>query len=420
MIVTRIKMVPIPNPPPQPQALPGPGPVTPPKFIAPMGPRSPPALRAPPIRTIDWDAVQQEYAQFQSRLLQAHRGLQSFPTSPTPMRVPLPQALPADGESRLQSPPPREQVPAEPSKAWYPAPLAPTPGSPAAAIPQVPTIPNSFPSLPPPPLSSRPLFTPRNCPPGFEPAQFEFQEALKELLVFSRNERFTWLHLAGLYLQHVWNPTLFPVAQRLWQRDVKKDDLLEKFPGAASIWPTPEVGTPLEAMVKALGESDFGRAVLQIAISRWSFAAPIREVEEVMNLASWKLPDLDPDVFTMGRLKTMAEGPEKQALLTQVEARSPRFFRKCMDDPLCGMYAIPTCSIINRCKTCRKLTSVIKHLASGSQSRPPLRHQNPRNGGLKSGRPADAKAGRKVAIEHMDQQRASRHQTSSSKSWKTR
>lgn len=79
-----------------------------------------------------------------------------------------------------------------------------------------------------------------------------------------------------------------------------------------------------------------------------------------MNLASWKIPDLDPDVFTMGKIKNMAEGPEKQAILARVEARSPRFFRKCMEDPLCGMYAIPTQSIKSRCKICRKLTSLIK------------------------------------------------------------
>ena len=82
-------------------------------------------------------------------------------------------------------------------------------------------------------------------------------------------------------------------------------------------------------MVETFGKSDFGHAVLQTAISRWPFAAPSREVKEVMNLASWKLPDLDPDVFTMGNLKNLAEGFEKQALLAEVEARSPRFFRKC-------------------------------------------------------------------------------------------
>lgn len=181
-----------------------------------------------------------------------------------------------------------------------------------------------------------------------------------ELKAFSRDDRLTWLHLAGLYLQHVWNPTLFPVAQRIWQRDVKKDDLLEKFPGAAAIWPAPEAGTPLEAMVGALGNSDFGLAVLQHAIHQWSIAAPFREVEEVMNLASWKIPDLDPDLFTMWKIKNMAEGPEKQALLAQAEAESPRFFRKCMEDPLCGMYAIPTWSMKSRCKICRMLTSLIK------------------------------------------------------------
>lgn len=172
-------------------------------------------------------------------------------------------------------------------------------------------------------------------------------------------------------------------------------------------------------MVGALGKSDFGHAVLQTAISRWSFAAPIREVEGVMNLASWKLPDLDPDVFTMEKLKKLAEGPEKQALLAQVEARSPRFFRKCMDDPLCGMYVprtVPILSMKTRCKICRKLTSVIKHLVSASQSRLPFGHQNLRNSGLRSGRPAEKKACRKVINEHMDEQRASHHQISSSRS----
>lgn len=86
----------------------------------------------------------------------------------------------------------------------------------------MPTYPIAFPSLPTPPLPSRPLFTPRDCPPGFDEHNLSFRETLKELLAFSRSERVTWLHLAGLYLQHVWNVTLFPGAQRLWQRDVKK------------------------------------------------------------------------------------------------------------------------------------------------------------------------------------------------------
>lgn len=122
----------------------------------------------------------------------------------------------------------------------------------------------------------------------------------------------------------------------------------------------------------------------------------------------------------MGKLKIMVEGPEKHALLAQVEARSPRFFRKCIDDRMCGMYAIFTLSMKTRCKICRKLTSVIIHLVSGSRTRPPPRHQNPRNGGPRSGQPTDAKAGRQVTMEHMDQPRASHHQISSSKSWKNK
>lgn len=131
-----------------------------------------------------------------------------------------------------------------------------------------------------------------------------------------------------------------------------------------------------------------------------------------MNLASWKLPDLDLDVFTMGNLKNLAEGPEKQALLAQVEARSPRFFRKCMDDLTCGIYVphtVPILSVETRWALCRKLISVIKHLVSASQSRTPFGHQNLRNSRLRSGRPADTKAGRKIINEHMDEQRASHH-----------
>lgn len=48
---------------------------------------------------------------------------------------------------------------------------------PTVTLPQGPAYPVALPSLPPPPLSSRPLFVPRHCPPGFDPAQFEFQEA---------------------------------------------------------------------------------------------------------------------------------------------------------------------------------------------------------------------------------------------------
>lgn len=416
---------------PQSQALPGPGATAPTRVTAPASqapprPQRPTAPRGPPPRIIYLEGFQQDQAPSEAQIQQALAEQQTSPTPPTRMRGSPPQALPIEEEFRPRSKRRIEQVPAEPSTAQYPAPLTPAQGPPATIFPQVPTSPSALSHLavafeqaplPPLPLSSRPLFTPRSCPPGFDPAQFELQEALKELMAFSRDDRLTWLHLAGLYLQHVWVPTLFPVGQRLWQRDVKKDDLLEKFPGAAAIWPAPEAGTLLEAMVGALGNSDFGRAVLQIAISQWSFAAPIREVEEVMNLASWKIPDLDPDVFTIGKIKNMAEGPEKQALLAQVEARSPRFFRKCMEDPLCGMYAIPTLSMKSRCKICRKLTSVIKHKVSGSQSRPPTMHQSRRDGGARSGR----EAGRRIPTgKYMDQQRASHPQTSSSNSWQNK
>lgn len=136
-----------------------------------------------------------------------------------------------------------------------------------------------------------------------------------------------------------------------------------------------------------------------------------------MNLAGWKLPDLDPDLFTKGKVKNMAEGPEKQALLAQVEARSPEFFRKCMEDPFYGMYAIPTRSMKGKCKICRKLDPVIKHKASGSQSRPPTMQQSRRDGGARSGRLADVEAGQQLLMgKYMDQQRASRPQISSNNS----
>ena len=90
---------------------------------------------------------------------------------------------------------------------------------------------------------------------------------------------------------------------------------------------------------------------------------------------------------------------------------------------MCGMYVprtVPIVSVKTRCKMCRKLTSVIKHLVSASQSRIPFGHQNLRNSGLRSGRPADTKAGRQIINEQMDEQRASHHRISSSKSWKIR
>lgn len=64
----------------------------------------------------------------------------------------------------------------------------------------------------------------------------------------------------------------------------------------------------METMAGALGESEFGRAVLQTAISSSSFAISIKGVEKVMNLASWKLPDLDSDVFNIYHGKNRAYG----------------------------------------------------------------------------------------------------------------
>lgn len=105
-------------------------------------------------------------------------------------------------------------------------------------------------------------------------------------------------------------------------------------------------------MVEAIGNWDFGRSVLQNAISRRSFATPIREVEEEINLASRILPGLDPDAFTM------VEGLEG-AHISSGSAWKMR------------MYAIPTLMSV----------STIKILARRSQSRPPLRHQNSKAGG---------------------------------------
>lgn len=61
---------------------------------------SPPAIRAPQKKVIDWDGAQQEQAQFQPRLRQAHAELQTAPTSPTPLNGPPRQEHPVEKYDR--------------------------------------------------------------------------------------------------------------------------------------------------------------------------------------------------------------------------------------------------------------------------------------------------------------------------------
>lgn len=87
--------------------------------------------------------------------------------------------------------------------------------------------------------------------------------------------------------------------------------------------------------------SNNGRPELEAAIRTWAGEQPHR-VEPVLNKAGWGLNiERTQDWYIMDAILKMPDGEEKDELLAQAMAESPRFYQQCVEDYLfCGVKVI--------------------------------------------------------------------------------
>ena len=162
---------------------------------------------------------------------------------------------------------------------------------------------------------------------------------IQQLMNYARNYQQSWHYIIGLYIQWIRDPSTFQVAPHLWEKDAWKADMLQKNPSSVLIWPDPARGTIEYNLMEELRGSELKRQTMEAAIVEWSHSCQPREVINVMHRAGWTRRSeyvFGANWTTMDTIKRMDEGPEKISLLAKAERESPRFFRKCMEDEMCG------------------------------------------------------------------------------------
>lgn len=171
----------------------------------------------------------------------------------------------------------------------------------------------------------------------------EYQDHLiniQQLMTYAKTYRQSWHYVVGLYIQSFRDPSTFQVAPHLWEKDAWKADMLEKNPGSVLIWPDPARGSIEHKIMEQLRGSEFKRQAMEAAIVDWSQSCQPQEVINVMSKAGWTRRSeyvFGTNWCVMDTIKKMEEGPEKMSLLAKAKRESPLFFKKCMEDEMCGM-----------------------------------------------------------------------------------
>lgn len=162
---------------------------------------------------------------------------------------------------------------------------------------------------------------------------------IQQLINYAKNYRQSWHYVVGLYFQRFRDPSTFQVAPHLWEKDAWKADMLLKNPRDFLTWPDPARGTIEHNIMEELRGSELKRQAMDAAIVGWSQSCQPREVINVMYKAGWTRRSeyvFDGNWTVMDTIKRMDEGPEKMCLLAKAERESPLFFKKCMEDEMCG------------------------------------------------------------------------------------
>lgn len=163
---------------------------------------------------------------------------------------------------------------------------------------------------------------------------------IQQLITYAKTYRQSWHYIVGLYIQRFRDPSTFQVAPHSWEKDAWKADMLEKNPGSILIWPDPARGSIEHEIMEQLRGSGFGRQAMEAAIVDWSHSCQPQEVISVMSKAGWTRRSeyvFGTNWSVMDTIKRMDEGPEKMSLLSNAKREAPLFFKKCMEDEMCGM-----------------------------------------------------------------------------------
>lgn len=162
---------------------------------------------------------------------------------------------------------------------------------------------------------------------------------IQQLIKYAKNYQKSWYCMVELYIQRFWNPSKFQVAPHFWGKDAWKADMLEKNPGSVPIWPDPASGTIEHNVIEELCGSGLNCQAMEAAIVELSHTCQPREVINVMYRTGWTRRSeyiFGVNWTTMDTIKKMDEGPEKISLLAKAKTESPLFFKKCMQDEMCG------------------------------------------------------------------------------------
>lgn len=163
---------------------------------------------------------------------------------------------------------------------------------------------------------------------------------IQQLRTYAKTYRQSWHYVVGLYIQSFRDPSAFQVAPHCWEKDAWKADMLEKNPGGFLIWPDPARGSIEHEIMEQLRGSELKRQAMEAAIVDWSHSCQPQEVINVMSKAGWTRRSeyvFGTNWSVMDTIKRMDEGPEKMSLLAKAKRESPLFFKKCMEDEMCGM-----------------------------------------------------------------------------------
>lgn len=170
----------------------------------------------------------------------------------------------------------------------------------------------------------------------------EYQDHLiniQQLMTYANTYRQSWHYVVGLYIQIFRDPSTFPVAPHFWEKDAWKADMLEKNPASFLTCPDPAHGSIEHNIMEQLRGSELKRQAMEAAIVEWSHRCQPQEVINVMSKVGWTRRSeyvFGANWSVMDTIKRMDEGPEKMSLLAKAQRESPLFFKKCIEDEMCG------------------------------------------------------------------------------------
>ncbi len=221
----------------------------------------------------------------------------------------------------------------------------------------IPAVPQPLPNPPPPaPITPWVVEPPAPITLKLVPLPISSEEQdLQLLLSWANTWPAHWETLVGLYFVEGRHPgSVLPLEKMgqvyCFRRDLRKEDMFAADPYSVDVWRLPEGEDSLVIQQAAVWVGQGRQAVFEEGIRRWvptlrPIIGQVAPLLPFMAKAMWSNTNVagffDPDWWDMNKLKQMAEGPEKGALLESVRVNSPRVHAARMNDSICG-YVLET------------------------------------------------------------------------------